>query len=206
MANDFAMNQFVAKSHYFDKLVRQATNLFNIMVNYRRDLTPGGTYFFTLALMNRNSNYLTTHIQLLGRSFRHARKDNPFITEAIVVLPEHLHVIWRLPDGDCDYSTRWRQIKTYFTQELINAGVPLVRNSRRECNLWQRRFWEHCIRDERDLEQHVAYIHYNPVKHGLVATAIDWPFSSLHSYVKKGVLCKDWGGVVLDVCFGEVVG
>ena len=163
------------------------------MVNYRRDTMPGGTYFFTLSLKDRSSDLLTKHIKLLTQSFRQARKNNPFITEALVVLPEHLHVIWRLPMNDHDYSTRFRHIKTYFTQALINVGEPIFCNKRHEYNLWQRRFWEHRIRDETDLETHIAYIHYNPVKHRLVKSAVDWPFSSLHSYINKVTLYKDWG-------------
>ena len=135
---------------------------------------------------------------MLGRAFRRARKANPFSTEAIVVLPEHLHVIWRLPMEDDAYSTRWRQIKTYFTQELINSGVPLTRNARHEYNLWQRRFWQHRLKDDRDLEQHVAYIHYNPVKHRYVRAAVDWPYSSIHSDINKGIVPKDWGGAFVE--------
>ncbi|MBA2652610.1 MAG: transposase [Tatlockia sp.] len=174
------------------------------MVNYRRDITSGATYFFTLTLRNRQSNLLTKHITLLGNSFRQARKDNPFLTKAIVVLPEHLHVIWQLPTNDDDYSTRWRQIKTYFTQALIKAKVPLSSNSRNEYNLWQRRFWEHRIRNDQDLEQHVAYIHNNPVKHRLVNLPRDWPYSSIHSYIKQGILSKNWGGDSIEGYFGEV--
>ena len=129
------------------------------MVNYRRDKTQGGTYFFTLALKDRSSNLLTKYIKSLGHSFRRARKNNPFATKAIVVLPEHLHVIWELPEGDEDYSTRWRQIKTYFLQEVLEFGEPLLKNRRNEYNLWQRRFWEHRIQDETDFFHHVNYIH-----------------------------------------------
>ena len=174
------------------------------MVNYRRDITPGGTYFFTLVLRDRHSDLLTRHVKLLTNSFRQARQRHPFKTEAIVILPEHLHVIWRLPIGDPDYSTRFRHIKTYFTQALINVKEPLSRNTRHEYNLWQRRFWEHRIRNEADLETHIAYIHYNPVKHGLVKSPIDWPFSSLISYINKGILPKDWGKNIKPYNFGEI--
>jgi len=174
------------------------------MVNYRRDITSGGTYFFTLALRNRRSDLLTKYISLLGNSFRLARKNNNFITKAIVVLPEHIHVIWQLPIDDHDYSTRLRQCKTYFTKGLINLGVPLVRNSHKEYNLWQRRFWEHRIRNDKDLEQHTAYIHYNPVKHKLVKTAAEWPYSSIHDYIKLGLLPENWGGDSVAGCFGEI--
>jgi len=166
------------------------------MVYYRRDRIPGGTYFFTLALQDRTSALLTEHIDLLGTAFRRAKRNNPFITKAIVVLPEHLHAIWQLPDNDWDYSKRWRQIKTYFTRALIKKGVLLDKNARAEYNLWQKRFWEHRVRDDNDLEQHINYIHYNPVKHGLVQVASDWKFSSIHRHIKQAVLPYGWGGLV----------
>lgn len=167
------------------------------MVSYRRDKTQGGSYFFTLALADRNSDLLTKYAKSLGHSFRRAKKNNPFTTKAIVILPEHLHVIWELPDDDCDFSTRWRQVKTYFLQEVLEFNEPLLKNRRNQYSLWQRRFWEHRIRDETDLSAHVDYIHYNPVKHGLVQNVIDWPYSSFHRYVRDGLIPKDWGGVSL---------
>ncbi|KTC96734.1 REP-associated tyrosine transposase [Legionella feeleii] len=173
------------------------------MVNYRRDKTPGGTYFFTLALRDRKSNWLTSYIISLGYSFRRARENNPFLIKAIVVLPEHLHMIMELPGGDADYSTRLRQIKTYFLQEILSAGEPLLKNQRNEYNLWQRRFWEHRIRDESDFYAHVNYIHFNPVKHGLVKEVIDWPHSSFHRYVREGLLPKNWSRELTGCDFGE---
>ena len=169
------------------------------MVQYRRDKTPGGTYFFTLALQDRTSALLTEHIGLLGAAFKRARRNNPFITKAMVVLPEHLHVVWQLPDDDLDYSKRWRQVKTFFTRALIKQGVVLEKNARTEYNLWQKRFWEHRIRDDVDLEQHVNYIHYNPVKHGLVRMPCEWKFSTIHRYIKHGLLPKDWGASEIPV-------
>ncbi|MFA5959541.1 MAG: transposase [Tatlockia sp.] len=176
----------------------------NRMVNYRRDRTQGGTYFFTLTLQDRNSNLLTNYINALGHAFRRARKNNPFLTKAIVVLPEHLHAIWELPEGDEDYSTRWRQIKTYFLQDILQLGEPFLKNARNEYTLWQRRFWEHRIRNETDFFHHVNYIHYNPVKHKLVQKVVDWPYSSVHSYIKYGILPRDWGGASLPGLYGEV--
>lgn len=173
------------------------------MVNYRRYKTPGVAYFFTLALKDRSADLLTKYIRLLGNSFRRARKNNSFATKAIVVLPDHLHVIWELPEGDEDYSTRWRQIKTYFIQDVLERGEPLLKNQRNEYNLWQRRFWEHQIRDETDFYHHVNYIHYNPVKHRLVQQVTDWPYSSVHRYIKDGILPKDWGGVPFPRLYGE---
>ncbi|MDP1604902.1 MAG: transposase [Legionella sp.] len=163
------------------------------MVNYRRDFTAGATYFFTLTLQNRDSNYLTQYIDLLGEAFRHVRKKAHFTTHAIAVLPEHLHVVWELPRDDCSYSLRWRLIKTRFTQE-INKKNFMSKNNRGEFDLWQKRFWEHRIRDENDLQKHIDYIHYNPVKHGHVVAPVDWPHSSIHRYIKEGILQVDWGG------------
>ena len=168
------------------------------MVFFRRDFTPGGTYFFTVTLKNRKSTYLTSYIQLLGKVLRQARHHAHFSTHAIAVLPEHLHVIWELPPGDSNYSARWRRVKASFTKELVRAGVPIKPNLRGEYDLWQRRFWEHRIRDEKDFQNHVDYIHYNPVKHGYVFNAVDWPFSSIHRYIAQGLLPKDWGGFELE--------
>ncbi|MGQ3891323.1 REP-associated tyrosine transposase [Legionella sp. CNM-4043-24] len=163
------------------------------MVNYRRDYTSGATYFFTLALQNRQSTCLTTHIHLLGDAFRHVRRREGFITHAIVVLPEHMHVIWELPSDDSDYSLRWRLIKTRFTQGVIRQQFPIGKNKKGACDLWQKRFWEHRIRDEDDMRVHTDYIHNNPVKHGYVNTPEDWPYSSIHRYIRQGVLPEHWG-------------
>ena len=113
----------------------------------------------------------------------------------MVVLPDHLHAIWTLPAGDADYSGRWRAIKAGFTRGLVTSGLPLVRSDKGEYDLWQRRFWEHTVRDESDLAGHVEYIHFNPVKHGLVKQVRDWPWSSFHQYVRRGWLAEDWGGI-----------
>ncbi|MFA5940179.1 MAG: transposase [Sinimarinibacterium sp.] len=123
--------------------------------------------------------------------------------EAIVVLPDHFHWICTLPDGDADYSTRIMQIKRTFTLRLIDGGIPLQRNSRGEYALWQRRFWEHTIRDETDMQRHVDYIHFNPVKHGVAQSALAWPHSSFHRYVRDGLLSADWGGVSAKTITGR---
>jgi putative transposase len=153
------------------------------MVDYRRVYVEGGTYFFTLTLRDRASQVLLTHIDALGMAFRLTRETHPFETLAIVVLPDHLHTIWTLPLGDNNYAQRWRMIKSRFTLALKEEGV----------SPWQRRYWEHAIRDESDLQQHIDYIHFNPVKHGYVNTVADWPHSSFHQFVKRGSLDKDWG-------------
>ena len=164
------------------------------MVHYRRDYTPGATYFFTVNLRNRQSNLLTTYISHLGAAFRFAQKKAYFHVIAIVVMPEHLHAIWRLPNDDYDYSRRWRLIKGHFTRSLLTAGLAFVKDKSGEYNVWQRRFWEHRIRDEIDFQRHIDYIHYNPVKHGLVLLPREWPYSSLHRFISEGILVKDWGG------------
>jgi putative transposase len=168
------------------------------MVRFRRNLVPGGTYFFTLTLRDRRSNTLTDHVDLLRAAFRAARKRRPFEIVAIAILPEHLHTVMTLPEGDSDYATRWRAIKGGFSRALSRAGVPLEKDSRGEYRLWQRRFWEHTIRDEQDLANHVDYVHYNPVKHGLVSRVSDWPWSSFHRFVRVGWANPDWAAEPVD--------
>lgn len=163
------------------------------MVGYRRNRIPGGTYFFTVTLADRRSQTLVEHIGLLRESFRRVRRERPFRIDAVVVLPDHLHTIWTLPEDDGDYPGRWRAIKIRFTHAARERDVPLTSNAKGEYDLWQRRYWEHTIRDEDDLQRHVDYIHYNPVKHGLVKRVADWPFSSFHRYVRLGRLSLDWG-------------
>lgn len=164
------------------------------MVQYRRSQTPGGTYFFTVNLRDRSSRHLVTHINHLRQAFHDVRQQRLFEIVAAVVLPEHLHMIMGLPVEDCDYPGRWRAIKSQFTRALVKDGVDVIRNSKGEYNLWQRRYWEHQIRDENDLQRHVDYIHFNPVKHGHVKRTVDWPHSSFHRYVRSGILDANWGG------------
>ncbi len=162
------------------------------MVQYRRYRIAGGIYFFTVALHNRKSNYLTKYIQQLGAAIRHVKRLHAFKTIAMVVLPDHLHAMWELPVNDDNYSLRWRCIKTAFAKNLRNCGVKIQKNRFNENCLWQRRFWEHVIRDDKDYERHVDYIHYNPVKHKLVNSPIEWPYSTFHRYVREGTLSKNW--------------
>ncbi len=166
------------------------------MVRYRRNRLAGGTYFFTLTLADRRSRLLTEHVDHLRAAIRAVRKARPFTIDAIVVLPDHLHIMMMLPDGDPDFSTRLRLIKRRFTDGLAASNVPVARLVNGERALWQRRFWEHTIRDEHDFARHVDYIHFNPVKHGLVTRVRDWPYSSFHRYVRRGLLPNDWGGDV----------
>jgi putative transposase len=178
------------------------------MVRYRRNFIAGGTYFFTLTLADRRSRVLIDHIDALRAAFRVTRHGHPFTIEAVVVLPEHLHVVMTLPADDADYPNRWHLIKRRFTTAIVKAGAPVARRQNGEYALWQRRFWEHTIRDERDLERHIDYIHFNPVKHGLVARVAEWPHSTFHRYVRRGLLPQDWGADLApsDAKFGERVG
>jgi putative transposase len=173
------------------------------LVNYRRNLVPGTTFFFTVALADRHSNALTANIALLRTSFRKACAERPFSIDAIVILPEHLHAILTLPQGDTNVPLLWRRIKTVFTQGLIASGATLPHQDTTGRTLWQRRFWEHTIRDDTDLAQHIDYIHHNPVKHRLTATPADWPYSSLHRFIRTGICTKDWGGSAGDDVCGE---
>ena len=168
------------------------------MVLYRRNLVPGGTFFFTLTLADRRSSVLTDHI-------RQTRDEHPFSIDAVVVLPEHLHAILTLPPEDSDYSGRWRRLKGLFTRGVVASGVSVPCDNRGEYTLWQKRFWEHTIRDDGDFERCADYIHFNPVKHRLVTRPGAWRFSSLHRYVRAGTLPGDWGGDdrAHDANFGE---
>lgn len=164
------------------------------MVLYRRSQISNAPYFLTLTLRDRRSALLVDHIASLREAFRETQRQRPFHTLAVVVLPEHLHWLCTLPEGDADFSTRVRLIKRGFTLRLLAAGVALQRDARGEYRLWQRRFWEHTIRDDADLQRHVDYIHYNPVKHGVVGAVKDWPHSSFHRFVQQGLLDENWGG------------
>jgi len=167
------------------------------MRRYIRADTPGATYFFTVALRDRGSQWLTAHVDILRECVALTKAKHPFHIDAMVVLPEHLHAMWTLPQDDSDFPVRWMLIKRRFTRELLCRRLLDPPSSRRrgdaERSLWQRRYWEHRIRNDRDFENHVDYIHYNPVKHGLVSRAKDWPHSSFHRYVRQGMLGEDWG-------------
>jgi putative transposase len=175
------------------------------MGNYRRDNTKGGTWFFTVNLADRSSALLTENIEALRAAHRYTLRNHPFKINAMVVLPEHLHAIWTLPEDDADFSTRWRLIKTEFTRALrLNEKLSPSRTRQGERGIWQRRFWEHKIRDEIDFSRHVDYIHINPVKHGYVNKVVDWPWSSFHQYVRYGLLTRDWAGEIDSAFrFGE---
>ena len=164
------------------------------MRRYIRARLPGGTFFFTVNLTERTgSRLLVEHIRPLRDAFRATRRDHPFRIEAIVILPEHLHALWTLPAGDSDFSTRWALIKARFSRAIeADERRSASRLRRRERGIWQRRFYEHAIRDDEDFARHVDYIHWNPVKHGWATRVIEWPYSSFHRYVRCGWLAADW--------------
>ena len=166
-------------------------------MQYRRSRTPGGTYFFTVVTHNRRPFLCEPeNITLLRSTFSEIREQHPFIIDAIVLLPEHIHCLWTLPENDINFSMRWRLIKSAFTRRCRSTYMEKPGHSRKrkkEQAVWQRRFWEHTIQDENDFRRHVEYIHYNPVKHHLAASPKDWPFSSFHRYIKNGLYQPDWG-------------
>ena len=169
-----------------------------LMSDYRRYFVPGGTYFFTLVTERRAPLFASAAARrLLGSVMRRCLLRYPVRLIAIVLLPDHLHTLWTLPEGDDGYSLRWRWIKREFTRDrLALGGAEQVRSGARTAErrrgVWQRRFWEHTIRDETDLEAHFDYIHYNPVKHALVPRPRDWPWSTFHRWVRDGHYSIDW--------------
>ena len=170
------------------------------MPNYRRLWNPGGTYFFTVNLLQRHDNdLLTRHADLLRAVVFRVKKAHPFKIHGWVVLPEHLHCVIELPPGDADYATRWRLIKMNFSKALPpTESRNASREQRGERGIWQRRYWEHAIRDEHDFNAHMDYVHINPVKHGLVKSVSDWPHSTFHKLVAAGVYPPDWAGGAED--------
>ena len=175
------------------------------MVRYRRNFIAGGTFFFTLTLVDRTSRTLVEHVEALRAAMTETRRSHLFTIDAVVVLPDHLHIVMTLPEGDADYPNRWRLIKRRFTEGVMKSGTTVARHRNGEPELWQRRYWEHTIRDDEDFERHVDYIHFNPVKHGLVGRVCDWPHSSFHRYVRHGLLPQDWAGDFSqdEASFGE---
>lgn len=150
------------------------------MSNYRRPRITGAPIFFTVNLAKRNSYLLVREIDRLREAVRITKRERPFDIDTWVVLPDHLHCIWRLPLGDRDYATRWRLIKSRFSRGLPPGHLRQSHIRRQECGIWQRRFWEHHIRDEADYQAHLRYCCFNPVKHGLVERPEDWDYSSIH--------------------------
>jgi putative transposase len=173
------------------------------MPNYRRDYAKGGVYFFTVVTHQRQKIMLEESFRTALRlSIQDVRKHLPFTVDAWVLLPDHLHCIWTLPEGDDDFSERWSQIKSGVTRRVGELyfdpnKLSKSRERRKESTIWQRRFWEHRVRDERDLARHMDYVHYNPVKHGLVQKPSEWPYSTFALCVRKGLYEPEWGEAVL---------
>jgi putative transposase len=163
-------------------------------MQYRRTNITGATYFFTVNLANRKNNLLINEIDKLRNTLNKVKKSHPFKLDAMVILPEHLHAIFTLPKYDNNFAKRWSLIKAGFSRQLPKReAIGQSRKSKGERGIWQRRYWEHLIRDEKDFEKHVNYIHYNPVKHGYVKQPKDWKYSTIHKYIEKGILKSDWG-------------
>ncbi|WP_137889144.1 transposase [Pseudomonas sp. 2FE] len=165
------------------------------MSNYRRARHAGELYFFTLVTERRRPLLTNPELQQsLRGAILDVRTRYPFSIHGWVLLPDHMHCIWQLPLTDTDFSRRWSLIKRHVSQSWQTVRpISQSQQARRESGLWQRRFWEHCIRDEQDYRRHMDYLHWNPVKHGLVARAADWPWSSFHRLVREGVYPADWG-------------
>ena len=182
------------------------------MPDYRKIRIQGGTYFFTVVTYHRLPILTDEKARpILKNAWLDVMERFPFTQDAVCLLPEHIHCVWTLPDGDSDFPLRWREIKRYFTREYQKKyggfDVPdKSRVKRREGTIWQRRFWEHTIRDQEDLNRHIDYIHYNPVKHGLVKNVSEWPWSSFHRYVKEGYYHESWGDGEKDLSDGRGFG
>jgi len=156
-------------------------------MQYRRADIKGASYFFTVNLANRKSTLLVDEIEKLRHAIKTVKQRHPFKIDAIVIMPNHLHAVITLPVGDNDFAKRWMLIKASFSRQIpIGEEVSLSRASKRERGIWQRRYWEHLIRDDNDYQTHINYIHYNPVKHGYVEKAVNWPYSSIHQHIKNG--------------------
>jgi putative transposase len=164
-------------------------------MKYRRAKNEGGCYFFTLNLASRQHSLLVDEFDKLRNSFNQVKKRHPFRLDAMVILPEHLHAVITLPLNDKDYATRWMLIKSGFSRQIPKQErISDSRQRKGERGIWQRRYWEHQIRNDFDFARHVDYIHYNPVKHGYVEYAEEWPYSTIHEYIRQGILDKGWSG------------
>lgn len=180
-ARRFNMRGFTPTLHGFLTLSRNCEH----MPRYRRLYVPGGTYFFTVTLADRSATTLTDEIRLLRSVYASVTAQHPLRCDAMVVLPDHIHAVWTLPPGDDDFSTRWKKIKSLFSRHSTTTGYA-NRSRRRngESGIWQRRFWEHAIRDDADFIAHVHYCHFNPVKHGLTDRPEDWLYSTIHRNIR----------------------
>ncbi len=178
-------------------------------MQYKRSIAKGATFFFTVVTHERRKILCDqSNVSLLREAFRSIKGRHPFIMDAFVLLPEHLHCIWTLPENDSNFPMRWRQIKSHFSRRCRDKfkGPQTTANlSRGEQAIWQHRYWEHQIRDDGDFIRHVEYIHYNPVKHGLTKAPKLWPHSSFHRYARQGMYHVDWGADN-EIAFGHDIG
>jgi len=174
-------------------------------MRYRRADVKGGTYFFTVNLAERKRTLLIDHVDILRDAFRTVKKRHHFHVDAMVIMPDHLHAMWTLPSDDNDFAMRWMLIKSGFSRRITKGErCPVSRKLKGERGIWQRRYWEHLIKNDRDYNNHVDYIHFNPVKHGYVSQASDWPYSSIRRYINNGMMKKDWGvSELADGHYGE---
>ena len=170
------------------------------MPDYRRNRVAEGSYFFTVNLRDRRSDLLVAEIGVLRGAVRETLLARPFHIDAWVVLPDHMHCLWTLPPGDADFPLRWQMIKARFSRRVTHPeDRPASLLRRREAGIWQRRYWEHTIRDDADYAAHMDYIHFNPVKHGLAAHPAAWPFSSFRRCVARGLYPADWAGTEVEL-------
>lgn len=166
-------------------------------MKYIRARQPGGVYFFTLVTFNRRQIFRAPeHCALFIQSLEYVNNAHPFNLLAYCLLPDHVHMIWELPEGDMNYPMRMRLVKSFFSRHFKDdnkTNLPASRKSKGELAVWQRRFWEHLIRDEKDLQNHLEYIHYNPVSHGLANSPLSWQYSSFGRFVNEGLYDENWG-------------
>lgn len=177
--------------------------LLGVMSNYRRPEVTGATVFFTLALQTRGSDLLIREISVLRQAFSQTLSERHCKIDALVILPDHLHAVLTFPGGDRDYPTRWRLIKARFSRRFPARPAGHSQRKRHERGIWQRRHWEHHIRNQIDLANHIHYCWYNPVRHGLVRSVADWPHSSFHQAVRTGIAAPDWAGAAHEGDYGE---
>jgi len=171
------------------------------MRTYIRDKTKGGTYFLTMNLSNRKSKLLTKHINEFRHAYRLTKQNHDFELNSMILLPDHIHLLITLSEDSDNYAVIIASIKTHFSRQIKKYDSEVINQSRvrkRERGIWQRRYWEHKIRDSLDYQRHMDYIHYNAVKHGYVARPIDWQYSTFRKCVEEGVYTFDWGGAVID--------
>lgn len=182
------------------------------MPEYRRTYIPGAVYFFTVTTWRRQKSLLEEPVRFaLREAITLTRRQWPFTIDAWVLLPDHLHCVWTLPQESADFSLRWGLIKRHVSQMVGERFSPSLdrtrsRLKRHESGLWQRRFWEHLIRDETDYRRHIDYIHWNPVKHNYLKQAGNWPYSTFHRFVERSIYPPDWGGIAsieVEDEFGE---